>query len=375
MALWIGASILWSADPAISTRRAIAYAGSLMIIVTLAFATPPREVIRALVWITIGILIVTAILFFVDPTYAVHQAGQIGVAEHAGRLRGTFSHKNEFARMVAAGFAVLLLFGRAVLPFRKLWFAMLALGVALLLLAGSAKIVIAFPVALVAVWLVRVPIAPPYRFLVLVLLGGPLMLVYASGMLDAAIEAVFGSLGRTAGMSGRDEIWAAAWHSIARHPVFGQGYYAGWANEAQAEILGRKYISLGHAHNGFLETLLDLGAIGLALALIPLIYLALRAVAVPPGQVERLQGLAAMWIVLDLTLNFAGSYLINYNDLYPTMTLLLCLWFVRLDRGTIDERSLALLSAPPARVKRRPRLAPGPLPASEPGVAHPSADV
>ncbi|QNG48488.1 O-antigen ligase family protein [Sphingobium yanoikuyae] len=344
IALWVFLSISWSADPALSARRAAAYAGSLLITITLAFSIPPREVIRAFVFVTLGLLALTTILLVIAPGYAIHQGGEAGVAEHAGRLRGTFGHKNEFARVTAAGVIMLWLFGRQVLRQRTLWLGFLVLAAILLLLAGSAKIIIAFPIAFVAAWMLRLPIAPAYRSLMLLALAVPVLLLYFSGILDMITDSLIVSVGRDPGMSGREEIWAVAWSSIVEHPILGQGYYAGWAAEAKETLERIKWgVSLGHAHNGFLETLLDLGSVGLVLALIPLVYIAICAIGMRRERAPLLQELAGMWVVFDITLNSAGSYLVNYNDLYPTMTLLIGFWFAQVRRGAIDDASLSLL--------------------------------
>jgi len=74
-------------------------------------------------------------------------------------------------------------------------------------------------------------------------------------------------LGRDSTLSGRTAIWEQVWVAILKHPILGYGYAAFWQGmkgESYNVILALRFV-IFHAHNGFLEIWLELGAVGLLL--------------------------------------------------------------------------------------------------------------
>ncbi len=72
-------------------------------------------------------------------------------------------------------------------------------------------------------------------------------------------------VGRDATLTGRTAIWQQVWVSILKHPLLGYGFSAFWQGmkgESYNVILALRFV-LFHAHNGFLEIWLELGAVGL----------------------------------------------------------------------------------------------------------------
>jgi len=74
-------------------------------------------------------------------------------------------------------------------------------------------------------------------------------------------------LGRDATLTGRTAIWHEVWLSILRHPALGYGFSAFWRGMQGASwnVIVALHFVLFHAHNGFLEIWLELGAAGLLL--------------------------------------------------------------------------------------------------------------
>jgi O-antigen ligase len=74
-------------------------------------------------------------------------------------------------------------------------------------------------------------------------------------------------LGRDSTLSGRTAIWEQVWVAILKHPILGYGFAAFWQGmkgESYNVILALRFV-IFHAHNGFLEIWLELGAVGLLL--------------------------------------------------------------------------------------------------------------
>ncbi len=65
------------------------------------------------------------------------------------------------------------------------------------------------------------------------------------------------SLGRDDTLTGRTEVWAALVPVVKRQPLFGAGFASFWTTQR------REFYDIPHGHNGYLDILLELGAVGL----------------------------------------------------------------------------------------------------------------
>jgi O-antigen ligase len=74
--------------------------------------------------------------------------------------------------------------------------------------------------------------------------------------LSSASEA----LGRDETFTGRTWIWEAVIPEFKHMPWLGHGFQSFWTTEWRAMVFGMPY-----AHNGYLDILLELGVVGLAL--------------------------------------------------------------------------------------------------------------
>jgi len=91
----------------------------------------------------------------------------------------------------------------------------------------------------------------------------------AALVLLAAAQLAFGvsanlsqSLGRGSGLSGRTELWAALL-KLDTNPILGTGFESFWLGKWPEQLKGIFYFIPNEAHNGYLETYLTLGLIGL----------------------------------------------------------------------------------------------------------------
>jgi exopolysaccharide production protein ExoQ len=71
-----------------------------------------------------------------------------------------------------------------------------------------------------------------------------------------------------ASFSGRDELWDTALAVFLERPLFGHGYVA-----VREALMSQSTWLTGHAHNGFLESLLGVGMVGAALLWVPVLIL------------------------------------------------------------------------------------------------------
>ena len=77
-------------------------------------------------------------------------------------------------------------------------------------------------------------------------------------------------LGKDLTLTGRTGIWSAVLDSIAKRPLLGYGYQAFWLGlegESYRIILAVSWV-LAQAQNGFLDVMLEMGTVGLAIVLL-----------------------------------------------------------------------------------------------------------
>ncbi|WP_311243196.1 O-antigen ligase family protein [Microbacterium sp. WCS2018Hpa-23] len=194
-----------------------------------------------------------------------------------GRIQGIVGNSNLLA--IICLFAILT-FG-VLFAARTRWRTTLALWALLaayfLLRAGSATAyacAAAAAVVLVVALLMRRTKTPGARTRLYVLfIGGAAVIGTAVWLLR---EPLFALLGRSADLTGRsDKIWDKVLERAAEHPLFGNGFSSPWVpfDPAFAGWIEDHGITVFHAHNMWLDVLMQLGALGVVL--VALAYLSL----------------------------------------------------------------------------------------------------
>jgi exopolysaccharide production protein ExoQ len=137
-----------------------------------------------------------------------------------------------------------------------------------------------------AIGLVLIPLGLLVRRLARLNAGGrsALLLVAFVGCITfgvaliAAAESLLESRGKDLTFTSRTDIWTGAVEAIAERPLLGYGAGGVWVNlnaEPARSILRGLGFPVFHAHNGYLEVLLQLGGVGLGLVLL-LMFLVFR---------------------------------------------------------------------------------------------------
>jgi O-antigen ligase len=118
-------------------------------------------------------------------------------------------------------------------------------------------------------------------------------------------------LGRDASLTGRTAIWQQVWIAVLKHPVLGYGFAAFWQGmkgESYNVILALRFV-IFHAHNGFLEIWLELGAAGLFLFALSYLRAWVKLWAMLNSGTMR----GAFWMIFVLLL--VGVYDVDENTL------------------------------------------------------------
>jgi O-antigen ligase len=145
-----------------------------------------------------------------------------------------------------------------------------------------------------------------------------LLLPPAIAAMYFSFPALLARMGRDATLSGRTQIWKQVWIFILQRPWLGWGYEGFWrGTQGEAfRVVAAVHFMVFHAHNGFLEIWLELGAAGLLLFAVSYARawrkLWPRLLA---GEIERV-----MWMVFVLALilfyDLDENTLLIYNGLF-----------------------------------------------------------
>ncbi len=263
--LFAAASILWSWYPVDSAKRLIKSVGNLVMALLILTEESPRDSLVAVIR-RLGMVLVPLSWLYVK------YFPDLGRQYHMGQplMRGVALQKNGLGQLcmivgiVAAWQWILntrgvsgaqrsgnVLYGAVVVPVLG-WLllrsdsatSLMGLGLACGLLAlGRIGAVARQPSKLVSIGLI---------------LGGAVIL--AEGLFHLSSVLIVNVLGRDLELTGRVDVWATL-IGLARRPVIGAGYESFWlTSNPITETFG-----LNQAHNGYLETYLNLGLVGLGL--------------------------------------------------------------------------------------------------------------
>jgi O-antigen ligase len=142
-----------------------------------------------------------------------------------------------------------------------------------------------------------------------------IVIITASVMFGAEILAL---LGRDTTLTGRTDIWQAVWQSILKRPMLGYGFAGFWIGmKGEAiNVIASVLWDVPHAHNGFLEIMLQLGVIGMAIFILSYLRACSRAWTMIRSQyIEQ-----AIWPIFALFLilicNLDENTLLSFNGIF-----------------------------------------------------------
>jgi len=258
LALLAIASTAWSLDPGLTLRRSIPFA--LATLFGLYFATrfPPARQFAILRLAFLALALATVALVLGVPAIALdHTAG------HASDWQGVFTQKNACGRIMVLATAVILFSPRLTAG------RILSLSLFLFILFESgSRAAWAMEAAILILWLAfRLGRRAPPRLRLILAAAAPMGLAAAAFAALVLLPRLLLLLGRDPSLSGRTAIWRQCLRYIAERPWLGFGYDAFWRGSTgpSLQISAAVHFIVEHAHNGFLEVLLELGVAGLLL--------------------------------------------------------------------------------------------------------------
>jgi O-antigen ligase len=267
--LWMLASWIWSAERAGSVRSFVDLAGAVSTGVALGAVLDLDRMRRALGGLLKVLIVVNVLALVLFPEFATRPPEGDPVAGWPALL----GHKNGFG-----GFLVLAV-GVLVCEAGRRKFGWLLVAFVLLLGSQSASgLGVSLILAAVALWrstlhgMEQASLRAAARLASLVFLGaGAALLASAPGL-------VARSFGRSTTLTGRTEIWGAVERQILQHPVLGLGWGGVWRETSNVtqEMWREARFEAYYAHNGYLDVVLQVGAVGAVLYLLLLLRSAQR---------------------------------------------------------------------------------------------------
>ena len=252
---WLVVSVSYSDLPSTTAKRAILFlCGSITAVTVVAISDDPmRRVARLIVG-------VTGVAAWVSLAWMVAFAPEITTNPARSGLAGISNHPNTLAPALAIGLVMAL--GTPMgSGLGALWRVASAAGCALALALTTSITSIGLGVVSVALYAaLRLP-AYWKTLAALVLAGG-----VAGAMIwgtDRIAEELLGSVGRDTSMSGRGDLWGIVWAEARQTPVFGNGWGAFWIEGRGRDLVGTW--NPRQSHNAYIDVILDVGFIGLAL--------------------------------------------------------------------------------------------------------------
>ena len=260
------ASVLWSVNGGNTTARLPTFLTCTL----LGMMTGRMLSLRSLVYLLaslgtlVALLSLAAVAVFPDAR---------GLPPWDNTWRGVFGHKNGLG--AACAFALPFTIYAAVVAegLRRRFYALGTIGLLVLLFASESRTA----QLITGIALLNLGIAMAFRQLqfswstitaivfAATLLSMPLII--SSGL----AQTLFDIMGREPTLSGRLPLWKVVWPWIEQRPVLGYGYAAFWEPDSYRirQITGHPSAQweVYYSHNGALETLLDVGVVGLSLLL------------------------------------------------------------------------------------------------------------
>jgi exopolysaccharide production protein ExoQ len=266
----IAASILWSIEPGITMKRLVTASTILLNGIALSVsAWHPARFQNTLRPVLTLLLIASIIFVMAEPQLAIERSDRF---ELAGAWHGLTAQKNAFGALSAMAF---LLWLHAYLSRgTSAWLALMGATIAGVCLINSRSSTSIMATAFSAVLMLMMLRSPPaLRRLMPYLIAAfvSLLLIYSLAVLNllpgsgTLLSPITSLTGKDLTFSGRTAIWQIMNEHIVLRPWLGSGYSAYWVQSPDSPsllMLQRLYFYPTEGHNGYLDVINDLGAIG-----------------------------------------------------------------------------------------------------------------
>ena len=246
--VWAGLSVAWSDTPAITLKRLFVVGLMLLGATGLALNWSKRQML-AFIAVSAALQVCVGVAAEAMYGYLTPWAGDY-------RFGGTL-HWNQQGYLCLVG-------ALAALCLRRARYSALASFLLVMMLATRSRgALIGLAVALVLGWVL---VLQPVAKVGAVLAAGTLL---AAMMMTGVASRVGDALNRNGegaeNLTGRAPLWDELMTYVARRPWTGYGYEGFWTDNTIDDVSGHQHWSIDAAHSGYVEGMLTLGYVGVAL--------------------------------------------------------------------------------------------------------------
>jgi exopolysaccharide production protein ExoQ len=317
------ASMSWTVAPDITSRRSILLLGTSLFAVYMAMRFTLREQLQLLA-VALGLVAVLSCVFAIAlPFYGTMTVQEGGI--HAGAWRGVMTHKNIFGRLMVLSNLVFLFvaLGKPISPVSKgswRWLAWVCYGlsVALIILSTSKTALISFIILTITLllyrtWRLNYSQLIPLTIAVILVLGSAAILIFDN------INVITGAVGRDLTLTGRTDIWQVMLDKLADRPLTGYGFNAfwrDWDSPVTADVWRILAWECPYGHNGFMDLLVELGAIAFIALVVSYITASIQGVKLLLST-RNIEGIwHLMFLTFMLIYNISESTLVTTNSIF-----------------------------------------------------------
>ena len=307
--LWCGISMIWSIDPQLTMRRSVAVLMTTLAGLTIAARYDWDGLVQRLAFVFFMMAVATLVIVLINPGQGIMQD------IHVGAWRGPFPEKNYLGGKMAQGVAVCMC-AYAMRP--KLFWLWIPAGLLcfFLVLMSTSKTALLVSVFSIGVFLA---LRLFRRFPILRL---PVLYLFVAGTTTLITlyltipDELFAIIGKDATFTGRTDIWSELILAVKAKPIMGYGYGTFWEDPLGPSYAVRQALQWGvpTAHNGWFETSLSTGIVGVVLFAV----LYIIAVFLAFDRIKR-GGVESYWAVLGVLIfgmfSFSESTILQQNDL------------------------------------------------------------
>ena len=262
-----GASVLWAFSP---ERSLIRFTQQMMVVTSIVLpamlAARTVNIMRGL-FLCFASSVILNLPFILDGSVTMVRNGSMGVVNIG--YQGYFHGKNYLGECAAVAFLLALHETRYRGRRRALGIIVAVLAILLVFLSDSKT---AFGLALMSPFLAGLALILRKMTrisLAIILLSIPFCYIIVSSVSNLNMNRISYMLYGDSTFTGRTIIWDFAQDEIDRSPIVGWGYQSFWLVPDSPSVEAPGWVKLmPNAHNGYYDTMLEMGYIGLALLLV-----------------------------------------------------------------------------------------------------------
>jgi len=270
--LFASFSTAWSSEPSSSLSAGVSLTISTVFAIFLCSRFSGERLLVLLGWVVLILAMATGFFAVLVPSYGLDHM------THSGAWTGVFNQKNTLGQVMVFGTGIGLAQKATNFSQQLFRYCIIFLSIAEVGLSRSREAWLVCGAVLLVHFLFKgykLFRLSSRRTVLLLVLGCTLI---SSSLMAALYAFLLKLVGRDVTLTGRTVLWQAVLEQCRIHPIGGYGLATFWGTGNAFPVYAITHWVPTSSHNGFLECLLELGAIGLIL-LLGILFLALQNAA------------------------------------------------------------------------------------------------